>query len=593
MLASKSLTVCLFTVILQVSVLHAQVQVYEEEEYSGSSVLLDNPYQYYYESDLPAGNVASLKLERGYMATLAQNSDGTGISKCYVAQDRDVNLPALTPGLSGEVSFVRVIPWRNTGKKGFTSEVEAAEALNADWWYDWDNNKTSTESVEYVPIRHNSTWPSYENINTNESSTHVLGFNEPDSPDQADMSVDEALEQWPRLLESGLRLGSPAPTDGGLSWLYDFIEKADARDYRVDFVAVHYYRGGNSVGDFHNFLRDVYRNTGRPVWVTEFNNGANWSGPTPTYEEQAEWVGDALEMLNNSPFVERYAIYNWVEDERAVISTMPDELTEAGIVYRDSPSPSAYLQKGIPKSNWSLVYANSEETSEGDGSAVNAFDDDYTTLWHTEWSEEPRPVHPHELQIDLGETYVLTGMRYTPRLYGNLNGTIADYSFYTSKDTAEWGDPVQEGTWESSHKPKSLSFEPDTARYIRLQALSEVNGKEFTSVAEIDLLGERLVEEEVAVEHDNNTDSNSDPLLKAGRIRLDRTGISVDIETGTGPAGLRIYDCAGRCVYRKTGIDLNKGEVGIKFARELSPGVYMVSLESEYYGILREKLSLW
>lgn len=81
MFANRSLTVCLFAVILQISVLHAQLRVYEGEEYSGNSVLLDNPYQYYYEADLPEGNVASLKLERGYMATLAQNSDGTGIKK--------------------------------------------------------------------------------------------------------------------------------------------------------------------------------------------------------------------------------------------------------------------------------------------------------------------------------------------------------------------------------------------------------------------------------------------------------------------------------------------------------------------------------
>ena len=51
----------------------------------------------------------------------------------------------------------------------------------------------------------------------------------------------------------------------------------------------------------------------RPLWVTEFNNGANWtSGPDPTFAQQAATVGKMVEMLDNALFVERYAIYNWV-----------------------------------------------------------------------------------------------------------------------------------------------------------------------------------------------------------------------------------------------------------------------------------------
>ena len=55
----------------------------------------------------------------------------------------------------------------------------------------------------------------------------------PDKADQANMTVSEALSEWPNLLQSGLRLGSPATSDGGLSWLYDFIDRADALKYRV------------------------------------------------------------------------------------------------------------------------------------------------------------------------------------------------------------------------------------------------------------------------------------------------------------------------------------------------------------------------
>jgi Glycosyl hydrolase catalytic core len=38
----------------------------------------------------------------------------------------------------------------------------------------------------------------------------LLGFNEPDLSSQSNMSVSQALALWPRLMATGMRLGSPA-----------------------------------------------------------------------------------------------------------------------------------------------------------------------------------------------------------------------------------------------------------------------------------------------------------------------------------------------------------------------------------------------
>ena len=42
----------------------------------------------------------------------------------------------------------------------------------------------------------------------------LLGFNEPDLAEQANMTVEKALELWPRLEATGMRLGSPAVACG-------------------------------------------------------------------------------------------------------------------------------------------------------------------------------------------------------------------------------------------------------------------------------------------------------------------------------------------------------------------------------------------
>src|SRR5262249_3632420 len=140
------------------------------------------------------------------------------------------------------------------------------------------------------------------------------------------MTVGDAIWSWPDLLATGLRVGSPVVTDGGRSsWLYPFISQADAADLRVDFVPMHYYWCYNpadpdgATSHFYNFLKATYDQVKRPLWVTEWNNGANWTTcGDPSFDQQQAAVAKMIAMLDTTPFVERYALYNAVEDVRRV-----------------------------------------------------------------------------------------------------------------------------------------------------------------------------------------------------------------------------------------------------------------------------------
>ncbi len=119
--------------------------------------------------------------------------------------------------------------------------------------------------------------------------------------------------------------------------------------------------------------------------------------------------------------------------------------------------------------------------------AANAFDGDPATLWHTPWGPAQTPL-PHELIVDLGNAYPLTGLVYTPRSDG-WNGTIRTYACYVSNDPSSWGAPVAEGGMPKTTQPTRVLFPRSTAgRYVRLVCLSEVNGRPWASAAEIDLL---------------------------------------------------------------------------------------------------------
>jgi len=300
----------------------------------------------YYRSEQLADDedqIASFVLKHGYMATFAENEDGSGASQVFIADQHDLRIAQLPAPLRGKVSFIRVFPWRWTAKRGYGGNLEDSQLLNSFWRYQWNANGESTIDMEYVPMRHNANWPSYDQINSLQNVTHLLGFNEPMQPDQSNMAIAQVLNQWPRLQESGLRLGSPCTTDGTIDWVYDFIEQADARGYRVDFITVHYYKGGWSNERLIAWMREIHERTGRPLWVTEFNNGAQWvRGHNPTLEQNAAQLDGYCTIMDQCDFIERYAVFNMRENRRIINEGV---LTPAGVLYSENNSAQAYISR--------------------------------------------------------------------------------------------------------------------------------------------------------------------------------------------------------------------------------------------------------
>jgi hypothetical protein len=148
--------------------------------------------------------------------------------------------------------------------------------------------------------------------------------------------------------------------------------------------------------------------------------------------------------------------------------------------------PGVPTGPAIPKSSWTLHFVDSQETAAGDH-ATNAFDGNPATKWATEW-QAAAPPPPHELQINLGAVYDIDGFRYLPRQDGNANGGIRQFQFYVSMDGATWGPAVDSGTFPNTAAQQERSFAPKRGQFVRLRATSEVNGRPWTAVAELDVL---------------------------------------------------------------------------------------------------------
>lgn len=139
----------------------------------------------------------------------------------------------------------------------------------------------------------------------------------------------------------------------------------------------------------------------------------------------------------------------------------------------------------VSKGNLNVFYFDSQETSGENGAAANAVDGNTGTIWHTQWSGTVAPL-PHEIQLSLGTTYTVNSFKYLPRQSGT-NGRVGQYEIYVSTDSLNWGTAVATGTFVNDATEKVVSFTAKQGKFVRFRALSEVNGQQYTSAAEINV----------------------------------------------------------------------------------------------------------
>ncbi|MEL0455913.1 LamG-like jellyroll fold domain-containing protein [Flavobacteriaceae bacterium SZ-1-7] len=310
--------------------------VYTEENLQGSSQSypIFNTY-----TNLGAFDnaIKSFTLQQGYMATFATNSDGTGYSRVFRADDDNLAIPVLATEsvyLDETISYIRVMALHDyVTKKGWAGWIlDEVDAINASWRYDWSAGGATSSTVEYVPIKQNLGWPSFGEIEGKPNVTHVLGYNEPDRPDQANIPNDVVIDNWKYYMKSGLRVGSPAHSDP-YNGLWGFMAEAEANNLRVDFIAIHSYWSVNQQ-DWSWRLDNVWNAFQRPIWITEWNNGANWTteawpngnrlATDANVQKQLTDITNIINILESKPYVERYSFYNAVEDCRSAVLIIND-----------------------------------------------------------------------------------------------------------------------------------------------------------------------------------------------------------------------------------------------------------------------------
>ncbi|MNF87815.1 Sialidase precursor [compost metagenome] len=278
------------------------------------------------------------------------------------------------------------------------------------------------------------------------------------------MSVESAIGMWPTLMNTGLRLSSPAVALSaetyayGQTWLENFMNAAATNGYHVDFIAVHYYpdfMNPNAVNNLKTSLQALYDKYHKPIWITELGAiNAGQLSSTPTVAGAQTFMAGVIPMLESLSFVERYAWFddNCSNDPGCAYTTIydaTDNLTAVGTTFQSAGTKAPLFRFG-----WTVT-ANPT----GSDTASNMLDNNLLTRWSTGAAQTAGQY----FTVDMGASQTFS------QIVMDTNGSsdyARGYEVYVSNNGSTWGSPIASGI--GSGPTIVVNFAAQTARYIKV-----------------------------------------------------------------------------------------------------------------------------
>lgn len=236
------------------------------------------------------------------------------------------------------------------------------------WWYNWAatpenavKNNYADYGFDFVPMAWNGNFNETalrEFLTNHPDVKYLLGFNEPNFAEQANLTPQQAADLWPTLEaiadDYNLKLVAPAvnyspgnvdipgTNDDGNPWEYldAFFEACEG--CRVDYIAVHCYMKYSSA--FEWFIGEFERYN-KPIWVTEW---ASWDeGGPANVGEQMNYLASTVRWLEANEKVHRYSWFIGRTSGGASAHPYIDILAGDGVL-----TPLGGLYTAIPSSDY-------------------------------------------------------------------------------------------------------------------------------------------------------------------------------------------------------------------------------------------------
>jgi autotransporter-associated beta strand protein len=242
------------------------------------------------------------------------------------------NVPSNSPGQRWQISFAEIYPKKGLGGVGNGNPVRYAADWIYGWWYTGNPN---LPGVNWFPMD-NDSWYRGSTVNGNifgflpawrtaDYSLILMGFNEPDKVDQANIDPTNAAIYWLNDVNMDLPLVGPAAANVNGSWNSNFFAYITNWGCRMDYLPGHQYPGpaGGSSGCWINPMQTAYNKYGIPMWLTEFGI-VDWGGAGSWSEEDNYTaLAEFLWRAESVSWLRKYALFLFKADTNSPMAPNP------------------------------------------------------------------------------------------------------------------------------------------------------------------------------------------------------------------------------------------------------------------------------
>ena len=209
-------------------------------------------------------------------------------------------------------------------KKGQASAPHFNSMYRPGWSYNWGYTGESKFAYgQYMPMQWGGMGSATAGILREQpkwygraNQTTVLGFNEPNLPDQANMIEQTAAYQWPRMERMRLPLGGPCPSNYKGSWRQNYEAMAAERGLRSEYMAMHWYSisgaAQGSPGTLINNMTTLHNLYGKPIYLTEFST-RDFVGDKTTWSRNHNYnfLAEFMWRAETLPWLKRWSLFEW------------------------------------------------------------------------------------------------------------------------------------------------------------------------------------------------------------------------------------------------------------------------------------------
>jgi hypothetical protein len=224
-----------------------------------------------------------------------------------------------------------------------------------------------------------------------------------------------------------------------------------------------------------------------PALVDSFNlkNGTNYAIlPPVSYQLEKLETDIPAGEVSSIPLQLTIKTVGGLEPSKDYLFPISIRQTDASIPVNDSLRTAFFQIRGeyreFNRPVWKLLETSSLETT---NPGLNAFDNNLTTSWHTQW-RTAKPGHPHYVRVDMSETHNVHGFYFVPS-NNTPTGNPQKVHVEVSMDGNGW---TNTGTFTFQNTYNKQTFylgTPVEAKYFKFVVDSSFAKTHFTHLLEI------------------------------------------------------------------------------------------------------------